>query len=163
MLAEFTRDQEAGGLYESPRLSPAGKAAYPEVLRGAIERGDDETLQRELEAPGMLNAHDTPYVKNGKLVTPKMNRQAPQTMAEGEFNRFYIRALCLVVKEEGGKQVEVFRARQSSWARPESEALIGKLLDVEELLDDLRSHIGEEPSLLPYVNSGLSVRRLPEG
>jgi hypothetical protein len=31
-----------------------------------------------------------------------------------------------------------------------------------QLLGDLRAHIGEEPSLLPDVNSGLSVRRVSE-
>jgi len=87
-----------------------------------------------------------------------MNRQAPQTLAEGEFNRYYIRGLCTRVIAEGGGPVEVYRVRDSAWVRPGSEALIGTQIDAEQLLDDLRVHIGEEPTLLPDVNSGLSVR-----
>ena len=160
MLAEFDRDVAAGALFVSDRLSPAGRDGYPALLRDAIENGADSTLQLELEAPGMLNSHEKPHMRQGKLVTPKMNKQAAQVMAEGEFNRFYIRGLCLVVQAESPDEVEVYRARESSWARPESEALIGRLLGAAELLDDLRTHIGEEPTLLPYVNSGLSCRKV---
>ncbi len=105
----------------------------------------------------MFNAQET-YERNGKLHTRKMNIRAPQTLAEGEFNRYYIRGLCAKVCADGGGMVEVYRARESSWARPESEALIGRRIDAAELLEDLRTHTGEAPTLLPEVNSGLSVR-----
>jgi hypothetical protein len=160
VLAEFDRDVAADELFLSERLSPEGAAAYPGLLREAIQGGTDGTLQLELEGPGMLNSHDKPHMRQGKLVTPKMNKRAPQMIAEGEFNRFYIRGLCLVIQEEDSNQVEVYRARESTWARPESEALIGQLLDAADLLIDLRTHIGEEPTLLPDVNSGLSIRKL---
>lgn len=160
MLAELDRDEaEAGGAYISERLSPQGVAAYPSALREAIASGDDTNLQSVLERPGMLNSHDKSYLsKKGKLVTPVMNKRAPQTLAEGEFNRYYVRGLCARVCDEGGGSVEVYRARESTWERPESAALIGSRIDATELLDDLRSHIGVEPKLLPDVNSGLSVR-----
>jgi hypothetical protein len=157
MLAELERDDQNGGPYISPRLSPDGERIYPGALREAIIGGDDQTLEEALRAPGMLNATES-YTRNGQTRQRKMNRQAPQTLAEGEFNRYYIRGLCARVIAEGGGAVEVYRARSSSWARPESEALIGTQIDAEELLADLRTHIGEEPSLLPDVNSGLSVR-----
>jgi len=160
MLAEFDRDAaQDDGVYLSERLSPQGVAAYPSALREAIASGDDSTLQSVLQEPGMLNSHDKSYVtKKGKLVTPKMNVRAPQTLAEGEFNRYYVRGLCARVCNEGGGNVEVYRARASSWERPESVAMIGSQINATELLDDLRRHIGEEPTLLPDVNSGLSVR-----
>lgn len=159
MLAELDRDEaEGNGAYISERLSPQGVAAYPYALREAITSGDDTTLQQVLEGPGMLNSHDKSYIRNGKLVTPKMNKRAPQMLAEGEFNRYYVRGLCARVCAEGGSSVEAYRARASSWERPESAALIGTKINPTELLEDLRSHIGEEPTLLPDVNSGLSVR-----
>jgi hypothetical protein len=157
MLEELERDEKEGGPYRSPRLSPDGVSAYPQALREAIIDGDDQTLEDALRSPGMFNATES-YERNGKIHQRKMNRQAPQVLAEGEFNRYYIRGLCARICAEGGGAVEVYRARASAWVRPESEALIGTHIDAERLLDDLRVHIGEEPSLLPDVNSGLSVR-----
>jgi len=162
MLAELDRDEAEDGAYISERLSPQGVAAYPSALRDAITNGDDTTLQDVLEGSGMLNPHDKSYLsKKGKLVTPKMSVRAPQMLAEGEFNRYYVRGLCALLCEEGGGSVEVYRARESSWERPESKALIGKKIDAAQLLEDLRAHTGEAPTLLPDVNSGLSVR-LPQ-
>ncbi len=157
MLAELQRDEEDGGPYLSPRLSSDGARVYPEALREAIVDGDDQTLEGALSAPGMFNATES-YTRNGMTHQRKMNKQAPQTLAEGEFNRYYIRGLCSRVCADGGGMVTVYRARASSWARPESEALLGTQSDAERLLEDLRTHIGEEPTLLPDVNSGLSVR-----
>jgi len=158
MLAELDRDETNGGPYRSPRLSTDGAASYPQLLREALAEGDDESLELALSEPGVFNATET-YLRNGVTRQRKMNRQAPQTLAEGEFNRYFIRGLCARIVEGGGGTVEVHRARESSWARPESESLLGTRIDAAELLEDLRSHIGEEPSLLPDVNSGLSVRR----
>ena len=159
MLSEFDQDvARDDGIYISERLSPQGVPVYRSALREAIVSGDDGTLQNVLQEPGMLNPYDKSYMRKGKLVTPKMNVRAPQTLAEGEFNRYYVRGLCARVCDEGGGNVEVYRARASSWERPESAALIGSQINATELLNDLRSHIGEEPDLLPDVNSGLSVR-----
>jgi hypothetical protein len=55
-------------------------------------------------------------------------------------------------------EVEVYRARQSRQARPESELMIGMKLDPTELLADLRDSIGELPKNLPDIYSGLSVK-----
>lgn len=160
MLAELEADIADDSLYLSPRLRPAGRAAFPDLLREAIEGGDDGDLARELSQPGVLDATETRQTKKG-IVHAKVPVTASTTLAEGEFNRFYIRGLCRRVVEDGGGAVEVYRARPSSWTRPESEALIGTTIDAHELLADLRSRKGEEPALLPHVNSGLSVRVIP--
>lgn len=158
MLAELEKDEGGEGVYLSPRLSPEGAGAYPGFLRQAITDGDDGVLEVSLSRPGMFKATET-YERDGVLRTRKMNRRAPQTLAEGEFNRFFIRGLCASICADGGGVVEVYRARESSWARPESQALIGTRIDAEALLQDLRESAGAAPSLLPDVNSGLSVRR----
>ena len=82
---------------------------------------------------------------------------AHTTLAEGEFNRFYLRAICLKALEIGA-EIEVYRAKSVRNPRPESEAMIGKRLDPNELLQDLRENIGVDTALgLPQgPNSGLS-------
>jgi hypothetical protein len=90
----------------------------------------------------------------------KVPRTAPITLAEGEFNRFYLRGLCQRAIEAGGPAIEIYRARASVTPRPESEAMIGRHLDADKLLVDLREHVGVDTALglPPGPNSGLSGR-----
>ena len=89
-----------------------------------------------------------------------MRSNAHEMLAEGEFNRFYIRALCLRAIEDGMAQVIVYRAKAVQNARSESERKIGQGVPVEALLRDLRTHPGVDTALglPPGPNSGLSVR-----
>ena len=155
MLSELDRDIEEGSLYLGKDLSDAGQQRYPDFLREAIENGDDNMLEARLSEPGIFNAMG---LRQGKPV--KVPSNAPQRLAEGEFNRFYIRGLCLRAIEEGIGQVVVYRARASSSPRQESEELIGSSLDAEALLNDLRENMGIDTAfgLPPGPNSGLSAR-----
>ncbi|MDP9470553.1 MAG: hypothetical protein M3Q71_07785 [Chloroflexota bacterium] len=58
------------------------------------------------------------------------------------------------------QSVEVYRAKQVTSPRLESQRMLGKLVDPEELLNDLRAHPGTDTALgLPSgPNSGLSIR-----
>jgi hypothetical protein len=79
-------------------------------------------------------------------------------LAQGEFNRYYIRGVCRRALEAGILDVEVYRARLVAAPRPDSEALIGRRLDAEQLIADLRTHMGVDTALgLGRPNSGLSV------
>jgi hypothetical protein len=86
---------------------------------------------------------------------------AAQTMAEGEFNRYYARGVCIRALAETGSDatVTVYRARESANARSASVALIGTTPSAAALLEDLRTHIGMDTALRlpPGPNSGLSV------
>lgn len=88
-----------------------------------------------------------------------MPSNAHETLSEGEFNRFYIRALCLRAINEG-RELEVYRAKQVSNPRPDFQMMIGRIVDAETLLNDLRKNIGVDSALgLPNgPNSGLSVK-----
>jgi hypothetical protein len=87
---------------------------------------------------------------------------APDTLAEGEFNRFYIRGLCLRAIQDGVAELIVYRAKEVSSPRRESEAMIGARLPPERLLQDIRTHPGVDTAfgLPPGPNSGLSVHLL---
>jgi hypothetical protein len=153
MLAEMNSDVEAGRFYISPRLNNYGVEAYPALMTNAIREGDASTLQMRLKAGIFFNPT---YLRQGKAV--KMPSNAAQLLAQNEFNRFYIRAVCLKAIANDIEMVEIYRARESSWARPESEMRIGVKIKATDLLEDLRKSVGEEPSLLPEINSGLSVK-----
>lgn len=97
--------------------------------------------------------------RKGTAYTKAVSSNAHETLAEGEFNRFYIRAVCLRALQEGFANVRVHRAKNVSDPRSESQTKIGELIRAETLLNDLRSNIGVDSSLgLPSgPNSGLSV------
>lgn len=92
--------------------------------------------------------------------TAKVPVTAPDTLAEGEFNRFYVRGLCLRAIEKGIPEMEVYRGKPVRQPRPESKAMIGKRISAQILLEDLRQSPGVEPALglPPGPNSGLTVR-----
>lgn len=159
MLAEVDDDMAASELYLSPRLSPTGRAQYPGLLRTAIESGTDGSLALALQGPGLINDTEQRRTKSG-YTTAKVPVTAPTTLAEGEFNRFYIRGVCRSAIADGSMTVTVYRARASATPRSESVALEGTTLDARALLDDLRTHSGVDTvlGLPPGPNSGLSVR-----
>ena len=62
--------------------------------------------------------------------------------------------------EEGSVTIEVYRAKEVTNPRSESERKIGTIVDPKKLLDDLRANPGVDTALgLPSgPNSGLSVK-----
>jgi len=160
MLDEIVHDIAAGNLYYSPRLSPVGRPLYPELLRNAVRSGTDDSLAAELRVSGRLNPTEERRKPKGGTTTAQVPVTAPETLSEGEFNRFYARGLCLRALAEGIESLVVYRAKEVGSPRPESVALIGKSLPAKKLLDDLRTSIGTDTALglPPGPNSGLSVR-----
>lgn len=159
MLQEFETDLTSGKLYLSPRLTELGKSAYPELLRTALDRHDDAWLAKQLAVEGRLLSREKRKGSAGEI-TVKVPVTAPYTLAEGEFNRYYARGLCLRAIKEGTINLLIYRAKEVTSPRSESEALIGRSVSPQALLEDLRTHIGLETALgLPQgPNSGLSVR-----
>ena len=114
-------------------------------------------LAVQLSAPGMFESDYVKATPSGGTTVARVPRTAPQTFAEGEFNRFYLRGLCLRALDEG-KRIEAYRAKTVTAPRPASLMLVGTKFDPKRLLADLRAHQGIETALgLPVgPNSGLS-------
>lgn len=159
MTDEINRDIAASVLYLSPRLSGSGRRDYPGLLLDAAENGDDASLAAKLRVGGRLNATET-ATRNGKTFSKRVPVNAPETLAEGELNRFYIRGLCLRAIEEGVGEVIVYRAKTVTKPRAESQAKLGTGVSAVRLLEDLRVNRDIEPILgIPAgAGSGLSVR-----
>jgi hypothetical protein len=159
MLAEFQKDTEQERIFLSPRLTEIGKNIYPTLLRDACEKGNMDSFKIALSQPNILKNKEDRKLKNNKTISVNIPHNAAEQLAEGEFNKLYIRALCMI-SFENKWQVEVFRARHSKQPRISSEEKIGLLLDPEELLEVLRNQEGFENSLgIPAgINSGLSIR-----
>jgi hypothetical protein len=160
MLSEVERDVAEGTLYISARLNERGQEGYLALLREAIQSHDDSWLATNLRAQGYFNATYIRRKPSGGYTQAAMPNDAHETLAEGEFNRFYIRGLCLYAIQQGVSELEVYRAKAVARPRWESESRIGARVNPETLLNDVRTHPGVDTALgLPAgPNSGLSVR-----
>ena len=84
---------------------------------------------------------------------------AAETFAEAEFNRLYMRAICLRTLGSGGRTVIVYRGKKVENPREESESKIGVYVPANELLADLRNSQGRETQLgIGEPNSGITVK-----
>ena len=160
MLNELDIDIAKGCLYVSPRLTYRGRKTYPSVLRKAIRDYDDSWLARQLRDKKFIKIYEERKKPSGGCIKARVPCTAAEILAEGEFNRFFIRGLCARALEQGTNEVRVYRGKAVKNARPQSEVLIGSVKKAKNLLNDLRMKIGDEPCLgLPGgPNSGLTVR-----
>jgi hypothetical protein len=162
MLDEMEYDIEHNQLHISPFLSGQGQRDYANLLREAIQSGNDETLAQNLRAHRrILKTLPRRNPKKGGYSIAATAENAAEVLAESEFNRYYIRALARRAIEDGIQELVVYRAKPARNPRPESEARVETALSPEELLADLRAHPGDEPPTLGVPsgpNSGLSVR-----
>jgi hypothetical protein len=160
MVQEIAIDIGLGRLYLSPRLTAVGRSDYPHLLLSAAEVGNDATLAQALQTNGRLKQTEHRHQPAGQLVIAEIPEIAAETLAEGEFNRFYCRAVCRRAIDAGIGLVFVYRAKRVHDPRHVSQRLIGRQIDARQLLEDLRARPGVEPALgVPAgPNSGLSVR-----
>jgi hypothetical protein len=160
MLEEVEQDLANDQLYISPRLNGDGRIAYIALLKEAIESHNDDWLAQNLRYGGLINLTEQRRKPNGGYTMVKVPVTAPDTLAEGEFNRFYARGLSRRAVEEAIPALEIYRAKEVMQPRSESIRKIGAKVDPKALLQDLRTHPGVDTALglPPGPNSGLSVK-----
>jgi|SRR5438093_440866 len=108
---------------------------------------------------GRINATEERRKPKGGFTTVRVPVTTPEMLAEGEFNRFYLRGLCLRAVAEGISYLVIHRAKGVANPRLDSEAKIGTSVGVAALLADLRKNVGIDTALglPPGPNSGLSA------
>jgi len=159
MLEELSRDISGGILYISPRLNEIGLENWKVVLEEAIQNHDDVWLENKLRTENYIKDQEQRRKPTGGFTIAKVPVTAPEMLAEGEFNRFYARGLCLKAIKNNIPEVVIYRGKEVRQPRPESQAMIGKRINASALLDDLRKSQGVEPALglPPGPNSGITV------
>ncbi len=157
-LGEFDADRERGALTISSRIRPARTAEYESLLRESLAYYDDRWLEDRVE--NMVVDFELRRTPSGATTTARLPSYAPRVLAEGDFNRYYMRGVCARAVSEGRAVVEVYRARLSAEPRPESRELEGQRLDAASLLRELRTPFvsADDEPIIGRPNSGLSVR-----
>lgn len=160
MLNEVEYDIERNQLHISPVLSGQGQRDYPNLLLKAIESGNEETLATHLRLHRRLERAAPRKRTSGGFTIASTPVNAAETLAESEFNRYYIRALCRRAIEDNIPFVVVYRAKPVRTPRPQSEEVVETTIEPGKLLTDLRQHPGEATELgVPGgPNSGISIR-----
>ena len=160
MLSEVDLDLSHEKVYINPRLNELGEQNYVSLLKEAVEHHDDAWLAQQLRSCGYMKESEQRRKRGGGFTTVRVPKNAPDTLSEGEFNRYYARGLCLRVIAEGMDQVEVCPGKRVSKLRQEFGDILGEKLSAETLLEDLRksSSVDSALGLLRRSNSGLTIR-----
>ena len=159
IVDEINMDEANATLYKSRFLTEQGNYKYLTMLLGAAATHDDEWLTGKLRRPGIFLERAPRRTSSGGMATAQVPITAPETLSEGEFNRFYARGVCRYAIAHGIASVIVYRAKQVEHPPAEAEQKIGLAIDATQLLADLRKHPGTNTAFgIPAgPNSGLSV------
>lgn len=166
-LDEITREymleeSQLGSHYISPRLTEDGQIRWQSLFEEGIKIYDDDWIAQEILKRGYMKSQEE-YTRNGITRLRNINKlNAAQQLAEGEFNRYYLRGLCLRAKAEGKDFLIVYRGKAVNNPRLESEQKIGTQVSTNTLLDILRTNdfvtIEAAIGIPGGPNSGLTCR-----
>lgn len=145
MAAELDLDIER---YEHPYqgvyLTPTGLSDYVGLLRAAMAGGTEMSLIAALNEADRVSA------------TPA---DAARRLGSTEFNRYYMRAICLRAQGHGTNAVVGHRLRDSNVPRKTSDGLEGTRMSAPRILENLRGRLGRDTETdLGRPNSGMSLR-----
>lgn len=158
MLQAIEEAELTGNIYYSARFNQAGNDQWLSLLKQAARQFNEHWLAYQIEANRLMKTLEGAHTPSGGYTIKHVPHTAATTMAEGQFNRFYILGLCRRARDEGISNLIVYRARESSAPRPESQALIGKSLSIDEIESQLKETKVSFKSQLVQANSGLSVK-----
>lgn len=152
---EIKTDIANGLVYRSKYLTEKGLQAWEDLLLEAALHHDSTWLARQLHDEALAVSERETVDQQGQARTVKLQ---PESLADSEFNRYYMRGLALRAIEEDIPYLITYRAKEVT--QPASG--VGVEVDPHLLLDDLRSHRKHTALNIPSnPNSGISVM-LPE-
>ncbi len=163
MLEAIEDADRIGNIYYSTRFNEAGRREWLWLLKQAASEHDPQWLAEQVESNHLMRELEGGRTPRGAYAVKHIpHTAAAQTLAEGQFNRFYMLGLSKRARAEGVPELEVYRARETSRPRPESQTLVGTRIPVEQVEDQLRDTKASLKSPLLRIRSGLSLR-LPNG
>ena len=158
ILEAIDEAERTGNIYYSTRFNQAGNQQWLPLLREAAQSFNEHWLAFQLETKVLMKDFETARKPTGGYTTKHIPHTASETMADGQFNRFYILGLCKRARSEGITHLVVYRAKAVKDPRPESEALVGTSLSIDDIESQLKTKQASFKSPLVRPNSGLTVK-----
>lgn len=153
MLQELDYDLERDFTFFDVRLREESRSGYLDLLREVLQHGTPESFSEAVLSAQMLKETETRDLGDRRVVA-RISSIAHYNIGEAEFNRYYMRAICLRAHQEGIEEVEVYRAKPVVKPRPAE----GERKNAKELLEHLRSTNISVAGSFPGPNSGRSIR-----
>ncbi len=150
--------EQTNNIYYSARFNNAGREQWLNLLKEAAKEHNDHWLAFQLQARQLMVDFEGVHAPLGNYTIKHVPHNAAETMAEGQFNRFYILGLCKRAKSEGITELAIYRAKERYEPRSSSQVLIGKLISVDEIEAQLKETSASFKSSLVKPNSGLSAK-----
>ncbi|MCK9582618.1 MAG: hypothetical protein M0Q46_03210 [Endomicrobiales bacterium] len=157
MLEEIDLAQQQKQVYFSTRFNEIGNQNWLGWLQTAAKQYDEHWLAFQIEAAGAMRDFEDRAKPKGGYTTAHIPNIACETLADGQFNRFYMAAICRRTLEDKRNTVTIYRAKQRGEPRPESRQLEGEARDAATLLNELRTISTSFRCDLLKPNSGLSI------
>lgn len=158
MLEAIEEAERSNNIYYSTRFNEAGNRQWLPLLKQAAKEHNEHWLAYQLEASALMKDFEGAHKPTGGYTIKHVPHTAAETMAEGQFNRFYILGLCKRARAEGVSHLVIYRAKERFSHRPESQALIGTNLSIDEIESQLKETRASFKSQLVKPNSGISVK-----
>lgn len=158
MIEAIDDAEDSGNIYYSSRFNPKGKRLWVGLLREAAKNHNEHWLAYQLEAERTMKGFEQARKPKGGYTIKHTPHNASSTMAEGQFNRFYILGLCRRAREEGLSALEIYRAKEVTNARQASLELIGKQVPIKDIEAELFNVNNSLKSILVRPNSGISTK-----
>lgn len=147
MAERFNVEEGTGQPYRSRTLSPAGLAAYPELMLAAIAdpNGSEISLAASLAIPDYWNPMET-WVRDGVVRERKVNvGQASERLALTEFNTWYVAGLAHRLVGDGQTECEIYRAAEPKFEHASCTTHEGQTVPLTEIIDGHRVGYWPEP------------------
>ena len=158
MLEAVEEAEESNNIYFSPRFSDEGRRLWLTLLKEAAKEHNEHWLAYQLDENEMMSGIEVAKKHTGGYSIKHVPTTAAETLADGQFNRFYMLALAKRAEAEKLPYLQIYRARERTDPRPESEELVGRRVSIDEVEAQLEKLERSLKSWLLRPNSGLSLR-----
>ena len=132
MSQEFGTEIASQNPYFARNLSTAGRAAFPELMREAINTGNEETLGAALNRADLWDAMDL----RGRRINV---HYVSERLALTEFNTWYVRGFARRLMDEGVTQCQAYRAAQPKSEPSDCSAHENQVFAVREIYEGHRA------------------------
>ena len=158
MLEAIEEAQQSDNIYFSKKFNENGIKQWLSLLKLAASEHNEHWLSFKLEENQLFSLFEGAQKPSGGYTIKHIPHTAAETIAEGQFNRFYILGLCKLAKSKNIDNLIIYRAKESRNPRPESESLINSTISVDEIEEQLKDTQASFKSKLIQPNSGISLK-----